>query len=61
MSLHTVKGAIFTIVVDDKRIVVKHVFGKGKRCRVIAPPGVLIEVDRRRSTVIDHGNSHKPD
>ncbi len=57
MRLRTVKGAVFTIVVDDKRIVVKHVFGKGKRCRVILPPGVLIEEERRQSAAIDHGNS----
>lgn len=43
MPERTVKGAAFTIVVDDKRILVEHVFGKGKRCRVSAPPGVVIE------------------
>ena len=43
MSARTIKGAVFTIVVDDKRIIVKHVFGKGKRCRVTIPPGVSIE------------------
>ena len=58
MTLRTVKGAVFTILVDGKRIVVKHVFGKGKRCRVIVPPGVVvIEEQRRRSAVIDRGNS----
>ncbi|HEY0984083.1 hypothetical protein [Schlesneria sp.] len=43
MPERTVKGAAFTIIVDDKQIRVEHVFGKGKRCRVYAPPGVLIE------------------
>lgn len=61
MRLRTVKGAVFTILVDDKRIVVKHVFGKGKRCRVIVPPGVLIEEERRPPAVIDHGNSSRSD
>ena len=57
MRLRTVKGSVFTIVVDDKRIVIKHLYGKGKRCRVIAPPGVFIEEERRPSTIIDHGDS----
>ena len=43
MSIRTVKGSAFAILVDGKRIVVTHVFGKGKRCRVTAPPGVRIE------------------
>lgn len=43
MPARTVKGPVFTIVVDGKRITVKHVGSKGKRCRVIAPHGVLIE------------------
>jgi hypothetical protein len=46
MNERTVKGAVFTIVVEGKRIVVKHVSGKGKRCRVIAPAGVSIEEHR---------------
>ena len=61
MKLRTVKGAVFTILVDDKRIVVKHVFGKGKRCRVIGPPGVLIEEERRPSAIVDHGKSGHSD
>ena len=43
MIARTVKSAVFTIVVGDKRIVIKHVFCKGKRCRVILPPGAIIE------------------
>ncbi len=44
MSARTVKGPYFAIIVDDKRILVKHIYAKGKRCRVIAPEGVLIEL-----------------
>ena len=54
MKLRTVKGAVFTILVDDKRIV-------GKRCRVIVPPGVLIEEERRPSAIVDHGKSGHSD
>ncbi len=61
MRPRTVKGTVFTIIVDDKRIVIKHVFGKGKRCRVIAPPGVFIEEELRQSTVIDHSDSRHSD
>ncbi len=61
MKFRTVKGAVFTIVVDDKRIVIKHVFGKGKRCRVIVPPGVLIEEEQRQSAIIDHDISSQSD
>ena len=43
MPERTVKGATFTIIVGDKRIRVEHVYGKGKRCRISAPPGVVIE------------------
>jgi hypothetical protein len=44
MPARTVKGPQFAIVVDGKRIIVKHVYAaKGKRCRVIVPEGVLIE------------------
>ena len=57
MRLRTVKGSVFTIVVDDKRIVVKHVFGKGKRCRVTVPPGVVIEEGRHHPAAIDHHDS----
>ncbi len=46
MPTRTVKGPTFTIVVDGKKIVVKHVYSKGKRCRVIAPEGVTIETGR---------------
>lgn len=49
MPERTVKGAAFTIVVDDKRIRVEHVFGKGKRCRISAPPGVVIETSASSS------------
>jgi hypothetical protein len=53
MSARTVRGPSFTIVVDGKRIFVKHVDCKGKRCRVIAPEGVTIEECRRRPTPHD--------
>lgn len=43
MTMRTVKGPVFAIVVDQKRIVIQHVGGKGKRCRVSMPPGVRIE------------------
>ena len=43
MSVRTVKGTAFTIVIGDQRIVIKQVYGRGKRCRVTAPPGVRIE------------------
>lgn len=43
MHARTIKGSVFTIIVDSKRITVKHVFSKGKRCRVILPDGVMIE------------------
>ena len=42
MPARTVKGTVFTIVVDGKRIIVKHISSKGKRCRVIVPEGVII-------------------
>lgn len=42
MVARTVKGPVFTIVVDGKEIVVQHVNAKGKRCRVTAPNGVRI-------------------
>jgi hypothetical protein len=61
MRSRTVRGTVFTILVDDKRIVVKHVLGKGKRCRVIAPAGVLIEEERRQTDVIGPGISNQPD
>lgn len=43
MPVRTVKGPVFTLIVDGRQIVVKHVNAKGKRCRVFAPDGVLIE------------------
>ncbi len=43
MVARTVKGTIFTIIVDGKRITVKHIAAKGKRCRVTGPEGVMIE------------------
>jgi len=42
MRARTVKGNQFTIQLGDKRIVIKHVAGKGKRCRVTVPQGVTI-------------------
>lgn len=42
MIARTVKGPVFTIVVDGKAIVVQHVSAKGRRCRVTAPNGVQI-------------------
>jgi len=43
MPVRTVKGSVFTLIVHGQQIVVKHVNAKGKRCRVFAPEGVLIE------------------
>lgn len=43
MVMRTVKGSVFTIIVDGKRIVIQHVSGKGKRCRISMPDGVRIE------------------
>ncbi|WP_010587997.1 hypothetical protein [Schlesneria paludicola] len=43
MPVRTVKGPVFTLIVGGQQIVVKHVNAKGKRCRVFAPEGVLIE------------------
>lgn len=57
MPERTVKGAAFTIVVGDKRIHVEHVFGKGKRCRISAPPGVVIEVPPNLAQT-EKNNSH---
>ena len=42
MCIRTVKGKKFTILIEGQQIVVQHVPGKGKRCRVIFPPGVRI-------------------
>lgn len=58
MPSRTVRGAKFTIVVGGHRIVIKHVPSKGKRCRVIAPPGVIIESHHDRGTLspLDTGN-----
>ena len=42
MGMRTVKGSTFTILVEGQQVVVQHVSGKGKRCRVIFPPGVRI-------------------
>ncbi len=53
MRARTVKGSVFAILVDGKRIIVKHVFCKGKRCRVFAPPGVTIEEQPNQSATDD--------
>ena len=42
MIARTVKGPVFTILVDGKAIVVQHVASKGRRCRITAPNGVRI-------------------
>ena len=58
MPERTVKGAAFTIVVGDQRIRVEHVYGKGKRCRVSAPPGVVIEPSSQLT--LNEGNPSEP-
>ncbi len=50
MCVRTVKGNKFTILIEGQQIVVQHVPGKGKRCRVIFPPGVRI-LDEQQLTV----------
>jgi hypothetical protein len=60
MVARTVKGSEFTIIVDDKRITVKHLYCKGKRCRVIAPAGVRIETTCQRQPFSDHAGQPDP-
>ena len=43
MPARTIKARSFTIFVDGKRITIRHVDSKGKRCRVFVPDGVRIE------------------
>ena len=43
MPARTVRGSTFTIWIDGKQIIVKHLPCKGNRCRVIVPPGAVIE------------------
>jgi hypothetical protein len=49
MPARTIKGSQFTIIIEGKQITVKHVTGKGKRCRVIAPDGVRIEANYKNA------------
>lgn len=50
MPARTVKGDAFSICVDGKQIIVKHVHCKGKRCRVFLPEGATIEVLQSRAS-----------
>ena len=43
MPARTIKAMSFTIFIDGKRITVKHIYCKGKRCRVFVPQGAWIE------------------
>ena len=43
MPARTMKSMSFTIFIDGKRITVKHIYCKGKLCRVFVPHGAWIE------------------
>ena len=43
MPARTIKALSFTIFIDGKRITIKQIFCKGKRCRVFVPQGAWIE------------------